>query len=81
MRYVIYKIVQPECLQTRVFRDSSTKTIHRDVLEELEISGVQTKHVTFESAVDEIKSNSEKLINLKLTILPVMTITHDGMCY
>lgn len=81
MVYIIYEIVFPEHLKN-IERDGYyTKTEYRGVLVELDKNGVDTRHPSFESAVQEIQQKKEKLKNLKLTILPILQIGWDGEVY
>jgi len=78
MKYIIYEMVQPDCLKT-IERDGYyPKTIDRHVLEELNIHGVQEKHPTMESAIAEINDKKDKLKHLQLTVLPVLSIDWEG---
>lgn len=55
-----------------------TKTLYRNVLEKLDVSGVESEHQTLEMAMAEIVSKKDKLKQLELTILPVVTVSWDG---
>ena len=55
------------------------KTIYRDVLQKLDITGVEEEHPTMESAVTEIHSKKELLKHLKMTIIPVLSVSWDGV--
>ena len=71
-------MIQPSFLK-EVERDGyDLKTTYRDVLQELDVRGVEAEHSTMESAVAEILDKKELLKSLKLTILPVFNIHWDG---
>ena len=78
MKYVIYKMVQPDELKEYKPDGYYSKTIYRDVLQRLDIHGVEDEHSTMESAITEIENEKDRLKHLKLTILPVITISWDG---
>ena len=78
MKYIIYELVQPECLIRIDNSGYRNETIHRDVLEKLNIYGVKEEHDTMEDAVNEINLKSKELKHLTLTILPIFTISYDG---
>jgi hypothetical protein len=52
--------------------------INRSVLEELNIPEVESNHDNFESAIAEIYLKKDKLKNLQLTVIPIITINWDG---
>ena len=52
--------------------------IYRDVLEKLDVPGVQEEHETMENAVNEIHLKKNDLGGLSLTILPMFYVTWDG---
>lgn len=81
MKYIIYEMVQPDCLKTTETFYHYPKVIDRHVLEELNVHGVQEKHDTMESAIAEINDKKDKLKHLQLTVLPVFTISWDGEVY
>lgn len=78
MKYVIYKLIEIEHLQKIEYIAYETRTIKREVLEELNMHDVNGSHDTMESAVAEIHNNADKLKHLSLTILPVFHISWDG---
>lgn len=78
MKYVIYEMIQPEHLQKTVYKGYGHKTVYRNVLEELDVVGVESTHPTIESAISEIIANKDKLKQLELTILPKIRIAFDG---
>jgi hypothetical protein len=83
MKYIIYEMVQPDCLKI-TGRDGDycqPVDIDRHVLEEINIHGVEEKHDTMESAIAEINDKKDKLKHLQLTVLPVFTISWDGEVY
>lgn len=72
-------MIQPEHLQ-KVVREGygETKTVHRNVLEEIDFPCVESQHNTMGSAIEEISRNSEKLKHCQLTIIPVISVSWDG---
>lgn len=79
MKYIIYEMVQPSHLkEVKQEGYGYTKTIYRNVLEEIDYPYVESKHDSFDSAVAEITKNAEKLKNLELTIIPVISISWDA---
>lgn len=78
MKYVIYNLVSIEHLQKIEYAGYETRTIKREVLEELNMHDVNGSHDTMESAVAEIHNNADKLKHLSLIILPVYHIFWDG---
>lgn len=78
MIYVIYEMVQPSQLKELVQDGYYQKTVYREVLEKLDVTGVESIHPTMESAVNEIQNNTDSLKNLKLTILPVFSVNWEG---
>lgn len=79
MKYVIYEMITPEHLQKTVYENYGyRRTVYRNVLEELEVHGVQNTHESLELAIAEITANKNKLKNLQLTILPLFNIDSDG---
>jgi predicted transcriptional regulator len=78
MKYTIYQLIQPDHLREIKHTGRYTETIYREVLEELDIDGVEAEHQTLEMAMSEIVSYKNKLKNLKLTILPVVQINWEG---
>ncbi len=71
-------MVSPGFLTTTEPDGYYTKTIIREVVLELDEHGVESQHSSFEKAMEEITSKSDKLKNRKLTILPVMDINYEG---
>ena len=78
MKYVIYKLIEIEHLQKIEYIAYETRTIKREVLEELNIDNVNESHDTMESATAEIYNKADKLKHLSLTILPIYHIFWDG---
>jgi hypothetical protein len=78
MKYVIFEMVQPSHLMELVQDGYCGKAVYRDVLERLDVPGVETIHPTMESAVNEIEKNVDSLKNLKLTILPIISVNWEG---
>ncbi len=78
MKYIIYKMVQPSHLKEIEPDGFYQNTVYRDVLEKLDVSGVEEEHPTMESAVAEISSKGDSLKGLQLTIIPVLSISWDG---
>ena len=78
MKYVIYEMVQPSHLREIKPDGYYQKTICRDVLQILDVNGVKTEHETFEMAISEIVSKKDKLKQMQLTIIPVISISWDG---
>ncbi|MCK9544034.1 MAG: hypothetical protein M0R03_18600 [Novosphingobium sp.] len=79
MKYIIYEMITPEHLKKVVPEGYGyTKTLYRNVLEKLDVSGVESEHQTLEMAMAEIVSKKDKLKQLELTILPVVTVSWDG---
>lgn len=78
MKYIIYKMVQPSQLREIDTENYHPRTIYRNVLEELDVSGVEEEHNSMESAIFEINQKKEKLKHLTLTILPVFNINYEG---
>ncbi len=78
MRYIIYEMVQPDCLYDR--RHHSL-TIKRHVLEKVNEPRMEAEHPTMEAAIAEIHLNKQRLTHKQLTIIPVLTIGWDGEVY
>jgi len=78
MKYIIYSLVQPEHLQKTIPDGYHYKQLVRSVLEELDETGIESKHDSMEAAVAEITKNAENLKYFKLTILPVINIDYEG---
>ncbi len=78
MKYVIYKLVEPNFLQELEADGYYTRTIKRSVLEPINIFGIETEHYSVEAAYAEIQNNSKKLTNLDLTVIPVISVGWDG---
>lgn len=79
MKYTIYEMIQPDHLKDIVRKAyGCTKTIYRDVLEKLDIDGVECEHLTLESAMSEIVNKKDKLKHLRLTIIPIVEVSFDG---
>lgn len=71
-------MVQPSHLKEIETDGYHPKTIYRDVLQKLDVSGVEEEHSSMESAVAEIHKQKDKLKHFNLTILPVLSIYWDG---
>lgn len=71
-------MVQPSHLKEIEPDGYHQKTIYRDVLQKLDVWDVEEEHVTMESAISEINTKKEQLKHLRLTILPVLSISWDG---
>ena len=79
MKYIIYEMVQPSHLkEVKQEGYGYTKTIQRNVLEEIDYPYVESRHDTFESAIEEINKNAKKLVCLELTVIPVIRISWDA---
>ena len=78
MKYVIYQLIQPDQLNSIDASDYRPTIIHRDFLEELNVPWVESTHQAFDSALNHIQLNADKLKHLKLTILPIIEISWDG---
>lgn len=81
MKYVIYELVQSCDLTEVEWEGYHKKNIMREVLQKIDVSGVQETHLTFESALGEINDKKEKLKFLTLTIIPVINVSWDGEIY
>lgn len=81
MIYTIYVMIQPSHLKEIETDGYYPKTIYRYVLEKLDVSGVDEEHPTMESAVTEIQNKKDLLKHLKLTIIPIISISWDGEVY
>jgi|GEM_PF-3234736 len=83
MKYIIYQLVQPKHLKiiVKIIDEQGyyDKVVYRDVLEELDVPNVESEHNTMESAIEEIKNKCSKLENMRLTILPILSISYDGI--
>ncbi len=75
MKYVIYEMVQPSHLKEIEQDGYYQKTIYRDILQRLDVRGVEEEHDSMEQAVAEINDKKEKLKYLKLTILPTISVS------
>jgi len=78
MKYIIYQMIYPDVLQKTVMDGYYLKDLERCVLQTLNESFVSEEHDSFESAVEEIKKNAEKLKSMSLTILPVINVNYEG---
>lgn len=78
MKYKIYEMIAPEHLEKTVRVGYEVKTLYRNVLEELDVVGVESEHQTLEMAMNEIIENKDKLKNCELTILPIVKVNWDG---
>ena len=78
MKYIIYEMIQPSHLKEIEHDGYYQKTIYRDVLQKLDVSGVEEEHSTMESAIAEIHNKKDLLKHLQLTIIPVLSISWDG---
>lgn len=74
-------MVQPSHLKEIDSDGYYPKTICRDVLQKLDVSGVEEEHSTMESAVTEIHNKKDLLKQLKLTIIPIICVSWDGEVY
>ena len=68
MKYIIYEMVKPSHLKEIEPDGYYQKTIYRDVLQKLDVSGVEEEHLTLESAISEIHNKKEKLKHSYTTI-------------
>jgi len=68
MAYIIYELTQPNILQKVVPDGYSTKELVRNVLEELDIPFIDSKHETYEQALGEIAKHKDKLKFKSLSI-------------
>lgn len=71
-------MVQPSHLKEIEGRGYDSHAVYRDVLQRLDVTGVDEVHTTMESAISEIHNKKVLLKQLKLTILPVIYITWNG---
>ena len=71
-------MIQPSHLKEIETDGYCQKTIYRDVLQKLDIYGVEEEHTTMESAIAEINNKNGLLKNLKMTIIPVLSVSWDG---
>jgi len=78
MKYIIYEMVQPSHLKEIESDGYYPETIYRDVLQKLNIPGVEERHSNMESAIAEIHNKKNLLKHLRLTIIPVIHISWDG---
>ena len=78
MRYTIYEMIKPSHLTEVELDGYYPKSIHRDVLQKLDIHGIEEEHPTMEAAIAEINAKKDQLKNLQLTIVPVISISWDG---
>jgi len=78
MKYTIYEMIQPSHLKEIEPDGYYQKTIYRDVLQKLDVTGVEAEHTTMESAVAEINNKKDLLKHMNLTIIPVLSISWDG---
>ena len=81
MKYTIYEMIQPSHLKEIKPDGYYQKTIYRDVLQKLDISGVEEEHSTMEGAIAEINNKKDLLKHLRLTIIPILEISYDGEVY
>lgn len=81
MKYIIYEMIQPSHLKEIEPDGYYQKIIHRDVLQKLNVSGVEEEHPTMERAVAEIHNKKELLKDLRMTIIPVLSVSWDGEVY
>lgn len=78
MKYIIYQLVQPECLQKSELDGYYMKTITRSVLQRIDIHGVDSEHNSLELAMSEITDKCQLLKGLELTIIPIVSVRWDG---
>lgn len=81
MRYIIFKMVQPSHLKEIEPDGYYQKTIYRNVLEKLDVHGVEESHATMEDAVTEINLKKDLLKFMELTVIPVFNVSYDGTIY
>lgn len=79
MKYTIYELIQPSHLKEVENEGYYINTIHRDVLQKLDVHDIESEHDTMESAANEIRKHSDKLKHKTLTVLPIFTIDWEGM--
>lgn len=77
MKYIIYEIV-PSVLSGTEPDGYYTKQVDRNILVELDVFHITSRHSSFEDAESEIRSNKTFLKFKRLTILPVFDIGWDG---
>lgn len=81
MRYIIYEMVQPDCLKDVKENEYYGGIIHRHVLEKIDEPRMEAEHPTMEAAMYEIQLNKERLKHKQLTIIPVINVGWDGEVY
>ena len=78
MKYVIYEIVNiPHLKEIVTEQYGYTKTLHRYVLETIDIDYFKSTHDSMEAAIAEIERHKEKFRGCELTILPMVAINFD----
>jgi len=78
MKYVIYELVEPDMIKRIDDSGYHLRMVNRTVLEQLDVSGVNEFHDSFEAALAEIEANSDKLKYKELTIIPRIYIDYSG---
>ncbi len=73
MVYIIYELKKSDLLSKTNYNE-----VTQMVLEELDITGVESEHSSMESAISEIRQNPGKLKWKKLTILPILKVNWEG---
>lgn len=71
-------MIQPSHLKEIEQDGYYQKTVYRDVLQKLDVSGVEEEHPTMESALAEIQNKKDLLKHLRMTIIPVLSVSCDG---
>ena len=71
-------MIRPEVLQKTIQDGYYVKELERFALQKLDISSIQEEHDSFESAMEEITKNVEKLECMSLTILPIIHVDYEG---
>ncbi len=78
MKHIIYEMISPEVLQKTIQDGYYLKKLERFALQKLDVPFIQEEHDSFESAMEEITKNAEKLKSMSLTILPSICIDYEG---
>lgn len=78
MQYIIYLLETPDVLTRHEPDGYYMKTTYRNALVELDEYGIESRHDSMESAIQEIEKNAKKLEGSSLTILPVISISWNG---
>lgn len=77
-KYVIYEISEPSVLTTIENDGYYPRSVHKQVLKQLDVRGIESEHDNENGAIHAIMDNLDKLKHLKLTIMPVYEVTWEG---